>query len=395
VLRSLGGQAVEQAMKVVYAAPNRSHHYPYAVALASRGALGAFVSGFPRFGKQAAIDLPEGTLKRRDSLQLLYLAALRTPLLRQKPAEWLAYLSKCYLDRASLRWAREADVFLAYNGCALSTFSALQGSGTRRVLEVVNSHVSYQDELLAEEHDRCGLSYKGVFSAEKCRRLQEYEICDHILCPSSFVARSLIARGIPQSKILRNSYGFRRIPTDGRPPVMRNGKRLLYVGSVSVRKGLRYLIEALRLVKWPGVTLDIVGPMTGATGLENMTLPSNVKFHGVLKTVELGAMFSQSDVFVLPSIEEGQALVVGEALGFGLPIITTENSGADDIITDGREGYIVPIRDAPAIAEKIEKLLGDDEMRRTMGEEATHTAQLLGGWEVAGNRLVDTLQAIY
>ena len=381
-------------MKVVYTAPNRSHHYPYAAALASRGALGAFVSGFPRFGKQAAIDLPAGALKRRDAVQLLYLAALRTPLLRQRPAEWLAYLSKCYLDRASLRWAREADIILAYNGCALASFTALQGSRTRRVLEVVNSHVSCQDELLAEEHDRCGLPYKGVFPAEKRRRLQEYDICDHILCPSSFVARSLIARGIPQTKIIKNGYGFRRIPTGGRPPVERNGTRLLYVGSVSVRKGLRYLIKALGQVKQPGVTLDIVGPMTGVTGLENMTLPASVKFHGVLKAAELGAMFAQSDVFVLPSIEEGQALVIGEALGFGLPIIATENTGADDVIIDGREGFIVPIRDAQALAEKIDRLLGNDDLRRTMAAAATQTARFLGGWDVAGNRLVDRLQTL-
>lgn len=170
--------------------------------------------------------------------------------------------------------------------------------------------------------------------------------------------------------------------------------RVLYVGSISVRKGVRYLIEAFNKLQHPRKELIIVGPMNKPSGLEGMRYGSNVVFRGVLKGEALEQAYQDADVFCLPSLEEGLALVLGEALSFGLPIITTTNSGASDIITDGKEGYILPIKDSDAIANQLQQLADNTLLLQEMEEMAKKKAQKLNGWDKTGQNLVNTLKQI-
>jgi glycosyltransferase involved in cell wall biosynthesis len=87
-------------------------------------------------------------------------------------------------------------------------------------------------------------------------------------------------------------------------------------------------------------------------------------------------------------------LVIGEALSFGLPVVTTVHSGGADLFQDGREGYLVPIRSAEALAEKMQLLANDPNLRRQMSDAARARAENLNGWETAGKKLVETLQSI-
>jgi glycosyltransferase involved in cell wall biosynthesis len=93
-------------------------------------------------------------------------------------------------------------------------------------------------------------------------------------------------------------------------------------------------------------------------------------------------------VFVLASIEEGLALVQAQAMACGLPIIATTNTGAEDLFTDGIEGFVVPIRDADAIAEKISILLTQPEVRERMSQAAISRVAALGGWEEYGKKAI-------
>jgi len=276
----------------------------------------------------------------------------------------------------------------------LDTFLRLKGTGVLRIIEVVNSHVDVQEQILSEEHAALGLPYRGILPAEKNRRLREYEEADYILCPSSFVERSLLSRGISAHKIIKNTYGFRSLPNSDAPPSSRPPGRVLYVGTISVRKGLRYLVEGFCALKRTDIELWLVGPITDATGLENHLLPPNVKLKGILKGELLSAAYRGSSIFVLPSIEEGQALVTAEALSFGLPVIATQNSGADDIITDGLEGFIVEAKNSAVIKEKLSVLLEDANLRLRMSDAASVKAKHLGGWASSGQNLVAKLGSL-
>jgi starch synthase len=381
---------------VTYVAPNRSHHFPYAEALARAGLLTAFVSGYPRFRGRITDKLKE-RIKRRDSLQILYLLSLSYPSIGSSLSDLLGYLSKASLDRAALAYARKSRIFLAYNGCALDTMKHLSGTRTIRVLEVVNSHICNIEEIMAEEHNLRKIPYNGIYYREKRRRTDEYEEADYILCPSEFVIRSFKERGFAPHKLIKNPYGVSHaaIPTARTESAVSATRfRVLYVGSINIRKGLSYLVEAFVRLNAPNKELWLVGPLTDVPGIDVDQLPANVHLRGVLKGAQLAEAYASSDVFVLPSVEEGLALVLGEALSFGLPLIATTNTGADDLFSDGIEGFIVPIRDPGAIHEKLQMLAEDKILRRTISENAYQRAKVLRETPSGAESLVQLMKKL-
>ena len=128
----------------------------------------------------------------------------------------------------------------------------------------------------------------------------------------------------------------------------------MFVGSVGLRKGIPYLLEALRKIKGKvPFTCKIVG--SSEIYPERLAEYNDVcDFMGKISRSQIKDLYRWADVFVLPSICEGSAMVIYEALSLGVPVITTYNSGS--IVRDGIDGFIVPIRDANAIAEKLIKI---------------------------------------
>jgi glycosyltransferase involved in cell wall biosynthesis len=271
---------------------------------------------------------------------------------------------------------------------------ALRDTGVLRIVEVVNSHVAFQDDLLAEEYQRCGLHYKAIFAPEKKRRLAEYEEADFILCPSEFARRSFLARGFSADRLLKNVYGFKKPGVGIGSREARTGFQILYVGSIHVRKGLRYLVDAFCRLRTPGKQLKLVGPLTAATGLENTSLPEGITFTGPLKGEALADAYAQADVFVLPSIEDGFGLVMAEALAYGVPVIATDHTGAEDLFTEGKEGYVVPSGDVGSIVDRLELLAADRQLRERMSLDARNRANELGGWDICGENLVRLLRSL-
>jgi starch synthase len=378
-------------MQVTYNSPNRSHHYRYASALARAGCLRAFISGFPRFGPRAA--LPGVPIVRADHLQNLYLAALRF----RAPArlsEALADGAKLWLDRRSLAAARGSDLFLFYSGAGLSTMRRLRGSPTVCVLEAVNSHVLVQKRIMDEENRRLGVPLTGFPPREVARRAHEVEEADAVICPSHFVKDSFVSEGFPADRVHVVPYG---IPPPEHTPARSatdDTFRVLYVGQLSPRKGVRYLLEAFTRLRHPKKELVIVGPRSTPSGLEGAAIPDGTRFAGVLKGAELARAYREADVFVLPTLEEGLALVLGEALAHGTPVIATVNSGGSDLFTDGVEGFLVPIRDPEALAQKMQLLADDPARRERMSQAALARLQTLGGWDRTECLLVETLERI-
>ena len=320
-------------MQVTYNSPNRSHHYRYAAALAKAGCLRAFVSGFSRFSPRAA--LPGVPMIHADHLQNLYLAALRfhAP---TRLSEQLAYISKLWLDRRSLAPARRSDLFLFYSGAGLRTLRRLRGSKTVCVVEAVNSHVLVQKRIMDEENQKLGLPLTGFPPREVARRVREFEPADAVVCPSHFVKDSFVSEGFPADRIHVVPYGIPPPePVEPRAARLTEVFRVLYVGQLSPRKGVRYLLDAFARLRHPKKELLLVGPRSQPSGLEGATTPDGVRFAGVLKGAELARAYREASVFVLPTLEEGLALVLGESLAHGTPVIATVNSGGADLFRDG------------------------------------------------------------
>ncbi len=366
-------------LRVVYNAPNRAHHYAYARELHKAGILKAFVSGFPRYSPRSPIPEIGAALVRADQIQTFFLASekLRMPM---RFRDQLAHWAKIQLDRRSRPELKDADLFLFYNGAGLDSARWFRRNGGIGIVEAVNSHVLVQERILADEHAKLGLPWRPFHPANVKRRVAEVEEADYVLLPSTFVARSFLAQGIPAERLLQVPFPMHLPARSGESASKTETDtsvfRVLYVGAISVRKGLRYLIEAFRSFKHPQKELWIVGPMTSPSGLEGLSIPEGTKFFGPLKGEALQRAYSEATVFCLPSIEEGLALVLIEALSFGLPIIATENTGVEDLLVNGKGAMVVPICDAGAISGWLTRLAGDDDFlegkRREAAEAKDH-----------------------
>jgi len=378
-------------MLVTYVAPNRAHHYTYALALARAGHLQRLVSGVSRFSPRAAPPELGDKLLRADHFQNIFLFSQKFGY-PSVITEGLAYLSKVWLDTLAQKDALRSDAFVFYSGAGLRTLHALKSTQVRGIVEAVNSHVVVQEEILREEYDRLHLTLRGFPRREVRRRIEEYQRADGIICPSTFVRQSFIDQGIAPERIRTVPFGIQVEPN--RPNEEQAGDvfRVLYVGQINIRKGLRYLFEAFEKFQHPRKELWIVGPKAEPTGIADLTPPPQTRFLGVLKGEELARVYRSCQVFVLPTLEEGLALVLGEALSHGLPVIATVNSGGADLFDEGSTGFLVPIRSPDAIAEKLQLLADRPDLRAALSARAVARDKGIRTWENACQAFVEALQ---
>jgi glycosyltransferase involved in cell wall biosynthesis len=271
----------------------------------------------------------------------------------------------------------------------LSSFGTRSHAEARRRFAAVticdrgSSHIVYQDALLREEFARWKQPYQAIDPRVIERELAEYASADYILVPSAFCERSFVECGVPPSKLRRAPYG-----TDlslFRPEPKNDAKfRVIYVGALTLQKGIPYLLEAAAKLKGR-LELQLIGPVSDEVRPFLAKYESAFQYLGVKPRTELRRYYSQASVFVIASIQEGLALVMAQAMACGLPVIATENTGARELFDDGVEGFIVPIRSAQAIQERIELLLGNPELRERMSAAALRRVQSMGGWTSYGN----------
>ena len=165
------------------------------------------------------------------------------------------------------------------------------------------------------------------------------------------------------------------------------GTELLYVGRLAPKKGVDYLIEAVAEID---ASLTVVGDGSERTRLERLARETgaDVTFEGEVSPEAVQRYYRSAGVFALASTEgEGMPNVVLEAMSWGLPVVATDSGGLPSLIDDGHNGYIVPMRDSHALAEKLEMLLADDKHRAELGENARAFVADNHSWEVICSKL--------
>jgi len=249
-----------------------------------------------------------------------------------------------------------------------------------------------QDEMKAwpcwqtSEHDPPAQAFSD-------REAREWELADAIFCGSKFVAESLAACGADPAKCIVVPYGIDLTPyaNIGRGRPLGGTLRVLFVGTVGLRKGITYLLEAVRRLK--GVaSLRVVGPVCCDTHtLEGAAATHDVTIIGQVPRSEIRNHFNWAHVLCLPSLCEGSATVTYEALAAGVPVICTPNAGS--VVRHGVDGFIVPIRSSKAIAGRLKQLAGDRKLLAEMSANARSRAREFS-WERYGQRLAAALAAV-
>ena len=224
------------------------------------------------------------------------------------------------------------------------------------------------------------------------RKDEELALADHVFVASSFTRDTLKLAPKFQADVEVIPYGAqppRRNPTPSR--ARDEPLQALYVGGLSQRKGISYLFDAVTPLK-DKVNLTVIGRKPkGCKVLEqhlnHHTWIASLPHHRILE------IMSGNDVLIFPSLFEGFGLVILEALSQGIPVITTAHTAGPDLLTEGEDGFIVPIRSSEAIAEKLELLHRDRDLLKGMKKKALEKSQKYT-WQGYGDQIVTSIKRI-
>ncbi len=386
---------------VILAHPGTQYSYETAFALQEAGLLQCYMTGFyfkpenslgralrllpngrgteleREFRRRFKPELAPQNVRTYPAAELIYVVSSRLRPLRPFSEAILRWRNKCFDGWVAKRIARERPkAVVCYDSCAQRTFEGAKSLGTLCVLDQSIGHICTGLQLLREEaklHPDFADSLPTKvpeWLIERCS--QEALLADCVLSPSEYVRHSLIANGVEPARIAALPFGVD--PERFQPPPERTEKtfRVLFVGQLSQRKGIKYLLEAFRNLRLPSAELVLVGNVAGS-GKGLLRYRDMFQHIPNVPRAEVHHWFERADVFVYPSLHEGSALAIYEALACGLPIITTPNSGS--MVQDGIQGYIVPIRDVERLKEKILLLYENRELRQEMSRRARLRAE--------------------
>jgi glycosyltransferase involved in cell wall biosynthesis len=383
-------------MAVTQISIGRFHHFHLARQLEQHGLLDCIWTGYPRMKLRDEPGIPSAKIRTFPWLHSPFMARGRfglggSPWLDR---EWLWWAHET-LDRYVALRLRTPTTLMALSGSGLHAGASAQRSGGYHVCDRGSSHIRFQDQILRSEHSRWGLPYRGIDPRIIAKEEAEYEQADRITVPSEFVWRSFVQMGVPAEKLVKVPYGARleRFHKVADPP--KDKFRVLWVGAVSIRKGFLDLQQAFQALRHPNKELVVVGYVEPEVEqlLANRNL-AGITFRGLVPNQELPALYSSAHAFVLPSVEEGFGLVLGEALACGCPVIATTNTGSEDLFTDGVEGFVVPIRSPNSIWERLQQLADDPALQQRMAEAAVERVKAMRGWDSYGQALAKLFNSL-
>ncbi|HYR43562.1 MAG TPA: glycosyltransferase family 4 protein, partial [Terriglobia bacterium] len=296
----------------------------------------------------------------------------KIPILRRRH-DWQVLASDLKFDRCVSRQLPKADFFQGVAGqCAISIAKA-RSNGCRTLLDVLNPHI---DDFIEanREAERFGVGI-SIHPKMRQRTLSEYDNADLIRVMSEYARQTFLAKGFPEERVIAAPPPVKLdefTPADFSEPKF----RVSFVGLFQPWKGFHYLIEAFRRLS----VADAELVLWGASGwrpisdylAEQRTLDPRIVIRTATDVRLAGYenVYGKSSVLVHPSLGDGFAYVVTEAMASGIPVIVTSTTGAAELVVDGKNGYIVPPRDSQAILERLEHLAKSPSLLREMGRAA-------------------------
>jgi glycosyltransferase involved in cell wall biosynthesis len=281
------------------------------------------------------------------------------------------------------RYVSGAQAVQGFEYSSLATFQRARQEGIARILHLPSldsgqySEIQRRERSLWKELESPHDAYfERKFARRQERRSAEIALADVVVCNSSLTARSHIAAGVDPTRVFVVRLGAPPPIAAVRTSVdQRTGPlRVISAGPFSLRKGAHYLLEGWRrLNAGKNATLDVYGRLE----LPEQVISGNMEgitFHGSTPQAQLFAAFEQADVLVFPTLSDGFGMVVAEALAHGLPVITTDQAGAVDLVTQDN-GLIVPAANPQAIAEALRWCLDNRERLESMRGSALASAR--------------------
>ena len=306
-------------------------------------------------------------------------------------------------DRIVSRWveklADEIDVVHTWPVGALETLKTAKRLGIPSVLERPNAHTRFAYEVVRKECERLGITmppdHEHAFHEDILRiEEEEYALTDRLLCPSDFVLQTFLDAGFPREKLARHQYGFdhtiytREGTTQGAGP----GLTMLFVGGVAPRKGLHYALEAwMASPAHTDGTFLIAGEFIPGYAEKMGALLGHPSVHRLGHRRDVADLMKKSDILVLPSIEEGSALVTSEARGCGCVLLVSDAAGA--ICKHMENALVHHAGDVKTLTEQLATLHQDRALLKRLRDASLSTVNDLT-WASAGARLANVYRDV-
>jgi len=378
-------------LEVTVSVGGRFHSFYLAKQLLNHGYLKKLITSYPKF-EVMRYGIPKDKISSIIVKEILERGWKKLPSFIKKLYNPQYFVSDTF-DKFTSKELEPCDIFVGWSSFSLHSIRRVKEMGVLTILERGSSHILYQQEIMKEEYEKFGLNFNETHSKIIEKELQEYEEADYIAIPSRFVKRTFIEKGIPENKLILIPYGvdlkeFSQITKED------DFFRVIYAGGITLRKGVHYLLQAFSELRLPNSELLLIG------GISNEIKPFLKKYEGTYSWVghksqrELYKYYSQGSVFVMPSIEEGMSMVQVQAMACGLPLICTTNTGGEDLIEDGKEGFIVPIRDVETLKEKIVYLYENPGISKQMGQYAKERVSKDFTWDDYGQKMVGEYRKI-
>ena len=389
--------------QITLVVPGRWHAFDLAHELEQLGALHRLVTNYPK-SETRRWGIPDAKVVS------LPVSDLLTRLAWKFGGEGLAMRQQFRINnlfaRHAARHLGNPDLVHAWSAAAEPALLAARARGIPMVLERSSSHMLEQCRLLREEYRALGLRWVETPVATVERELREYQLVDQLFVPSRFVRDSFAARDYPPQKLFQNGFGVdlsRFAPGKKYDGVF----RIIFAGSQSVRKGVHHLVHAFKKADLANSELLLVGGTTKETAQLLGAPDARIRCVGHVAQSVLPEYYRSASVFVMASIEEGQAMVQAQALACGLPLICTANTGGEDflaldgegteILPGAREfaaGLVVPPRDSALLAAVLRKLAAEPARLAAMRTAAAALARRDLSWRRYAKANLEQYRAI-
>lgn len=385
---------------------NIPHYHYLAHALESSGRLARYITSTavlegetaPRFlpshyrqkyeGRRL-VGVPPQRVKRIRLPEAIQRGLPTTHIVSGVRATWI---NNHLFDLIARRFIKDCDVLHFVSSVGLHSARRAKSLGAKIICDVRQEHPHYQARVLAEEAERTGIRLDVESKICEPKVLDEFELADYFIVPSTYAKSTFVAEGFDAEKIFVLPYGvdltqFRQAEKSD------DVFRILYVGRITLRKGVHYLLQAFKELNLPNAELLLIGQ------LDPPLEPVLKQYQGWFKhlpsvpKIELYRYYSNSSVFVLPSLADSFALVVLEAMACGLPVIISDHTGAQEALSENVNGFITPIRDTGALKNRIGYFYENEEARREMGVAAARQAHAMtwSEYERRANKIYDLL----
>lgn len=298
--------------------------------------------------------------------------------------------------RAATRWtddklgktagqiaARKGAALLSYSYYGHSAFSHFKSEAPSLLFQL-HPHPASMRRILAAElakHPDCAASLEQEWElalpeSDYQRLVDETRMPQAWLAASTFTKNTLVENGIPGDRVHVVPYGvdLERFRPAARPVPIDRTLRLLFVGRINQRKGIKYLLEALRLLPGRNIELTVCGRVVDDLRLFD-AYRRQVTIRPSVSHRELVDAYQSADLFVFPSVAEGFGHVLLESMACGLPVLSTSATAATDLVTQGENGFVVDAANATQIAERIEWALANRRDLRAMKAAARKRAE--------------------